>query len=92
MNNPEADWIEKRKLGFVRYLLFNGVLKTGGPFAVVMQMVGYFILRDASQTFSDYFISSTTWVTFFFHATLFGLVMGYVNWRRNEKSFGSENK
>ncbi len=92
MNTNEAVWTEKRKLGFVRYLLFDGILKTGGPFAVVMQLVGYFILRDASQTFSDYFASSTTWITFFFHATLFGSVMGFVNWRRNEKALGAANK
>lgn len=87
MNNPEADWIEKRKLGFVRYLFWNGVVITGGPFAVVMQVVGYFILGDEAQTFSEYFMSSRTWITFFFHATLFGLIMGFIKWRRNEKAF-----
>ena len=91
MNNPQADWVENRKLGFVRYLFWKGVVITGGPFAVVMQVVGYFILRDEAQTFSEYFMSSRTWITFFFHATLFGGIMGYVKWRRNAKSFATGN-
>ena len=91
MNTPETDWNEKRKLGFVRYLFWNGVLITGGPFAVVMQVVGYFILRDEVQSFSEYFSSSRTWITFFLHATLFGGIMGFVNWRRNERAFASRN-
>ena len=59
----------------------------GGPFAVIMQVVGYFFLRDDGQTIGEYFSASRTWITFFFHATLFGLIMGYVNWWRNQRSF-----
>ena len=91
MNTTETDWAEKRKIGFARYLFWNGVLITGGPFAVVMQVVGYFILRDESQSFSEYFASSRTWITFFLHATLFGGIMGFVNWRRNERAFAPRN-
>ena len=88
----EADWIEKRRLGFVRYLLVDGVLKMGAPFAVVMQILGFFLLRDWSQPMGDYFATTTIWVTFFFHATLFGAVMAAINWRRNEKAFSTANK
>ena len=91
MKYSEADWAEKRKSGLTRYLLFDGILITGGPFAVVMQVVGYFFLRDEGQTFGQYFSSSRTWITFFFHATLFGLIIGFLNWRRNEKTFAEHN-
>ncbi len=91
MNTPETDWNEKRKLGFVRYLFWNGILVMGGPFAVVMQAIGYFVLRDEGQSFSEYFGSSRTWVTFFLHATLFGGIMGFVSWRRNERAFAAND-
>ena len=80
-------WAEKRAKGIVSYLFFDGVIKTGGPFAVLMQLAGLFILRDDSQSVGEYFASSRTWVTFFLHATLFGLVIGYINWRRNQAAF-----
>lgn len=86
-------WQKKRDAGLKRYLFFDGILISGGSFAVVMQVVGYFILRDEGQTFGQYFSSSRTWTNFFFHATLFGLAVGYLNWRRNEKTYagsGSE--
>ncbi|HMJ07540.1 MAG TPA: hypothetical protein VK468_00960 [Pyrinomonadaceae bacterium] len=89
MSYSADNWAEKRKSGIASFLFYDGVLKTGGPFAVVMQLVGYFILRDASQSFGQYFASSRTWITFFLHATLFGLVVGYLNWRRNEKAMQS---
>lgn len=80
-------WAEKRKAGVASYLFWDGVIKTGGPFAVVMQAVGYFILRDEGQSFGQYFASPRTWMTFFLHATLFGLVIGFLKWRRNESAF-----
>ncbi len=93
MNYSEEVWAEKRKAGIKKYLFFNGILWTGGPFALVMQVAGYLILRDEGQKFGQYFGASQTWSTFFFHATLFGLVMGFVNWRRNERAFViSQNK
>jgi hypothetical protein len=79
-------WEERRKQGFVRYLMFDGVLKMGAPFAVVMQIIGVFLLRDQGQSFGEYFSSSRTWVTFFLHATLFGGVMGVLTWFRNERA------
>jgi hypothetical protein len=87
----DADWAEKRKKGLARYLMIDGVLITGGPFAVVMQVVGYFFLSDEGQTFGQYFSASRTWITFFFHATLFGGIIGFINWRRAEKAFGESN-
>jgi hypothetical protein len=88
MKYSDADWIEKRAKGLGRFLFFDGIVITGGPFAVIMQVVGYFFLRDEGQGFGAYFSASRTWITFFFHATLFGLIMGYLNWWRNEKAFG----
>ena len=91
MAQLDPEWGEKRKKGFRQYLFFNGILLTGGPFAVLMQVAGYFFLSDEGQTFAGYFASSRTWITFFLHATLFGSIMGYLKWRRNEKAFEKEN-
>lgn len=87
MKYSETIWAEKRKRGMVRFLFFDGVLTMGGPFAVLMQIVGYFYLRDEGETFGGYFSTSRMWTTFFLHATLFGLVMGFIFWFRNEKEY-----
>ena len=87
MRYSDTDWIEKRKRGLTRFLMFDGILITGGPFAVVMQIVGYFLFGSQYDTFGAYFGASKTWTTFFFHGTLFGLIMGFINWRRNERAF-----
>lgn len=86
MRYSAADWAEKRKKGIARYLMIDGVLFTGGPFAVVMQAVGFFLLRDDGQSFGQYFSSTRTWITFIAHGMLFGLVIGLLNWWRNEKN------
>ena len=82
-------WVEKRKRGLMRFLLIDGILISGGTFAVVMQILGVFLLRDESQTIGQYFTSTRTWITFLLHGTLFGLVMGFINWYRNEKAFAA---
>lgn len=82
-------WAEKRKRGLVRFLLIDGILISGGPFAVVMQIIGVFLLRDENQTIGQYFTSNRTWITFLLHGTLFGLIMGFINWYRNEKAFAA---
>ena len=87
MSVSEAEWSERRKAGFVKYLFWNGIVIMGGPFAVIMQVVGYFFLRDDGQSVGEYFSSSGMWTTFFLHATLFGGIMGVINWRRNERAF-----
>ena len=87
MNSTQTAWAEKRKAGLIRYLLVDGILFTGGPFAVVMQIVGVFLLRDEGQTFGQYMTASRTWLTFILHGTLFGLIVGYLKWRRNEAAF-----
>ena len=87
MKFSASDWAVKRSRGFARYLMVDGILFTGGPFALVMQIAGIFILRDESQGILEYLSSSRTWMTFFAHATLFGGIMGFLNWRRNEKAF-----
>ncbi len=80
-------WAKKREQGLVRFLIIDGVLFTGGPFAVILQVVGFFLLADEGQTFGQYFTASRTWMTFFFHGTLFGGIMGFVKWRRYEKAY-----
>ena len=71
----------------MRYLLVDGILFTGGPFAVVMQIVGVFLLRAEGVTVGQYMTASRTWLTFILHGTLFGLIVGYLKWRRNEAEF-----
>ena len=87
MKYAPAVWAEKRKGGILRYVLVDGIFFTGGPFALVMQIVGFFFLRDEGETFGQYFSSSRMWITFFAHATLFGGIMGLINWRRHETAF-----
>jgi hypothetical protein len=87
MNPPVEIWAKKRKRGLVRYLVIDGILFTGGPFAVVMQIVGVFLLRAEGVTFGQYMTDSRTWLTFILHGTLFGLIVGYLKWRRNEAEF-----
>lgn len=84
-HSPET-WAEKRKAGPLKYLLIDGILLTGGPFAVVMQIIGIFLLRDEGQTIGEYFTATRTWVTFLSHGVLFGFIIGFINWRRNEKA------
>lgn len=84
-------WTEKRKAGLGQYLLIDGILFTGGPFALVMQIVGVFLLREEGQTIGQYFTSPRTWVTFLLHGVLFGLIVGYIKWRRNEIEFAKGN-
>lgn len=90
MKYSKSDWTAKRERGLTKFLLFDGVLIIGCPFAVIMQVVGFFFLRDEGQGFLEYAGSSRTWTTFFFHATLFGLIMGILNWRRNENAFAGQ--
>jgi hypothetical protein len=52
-----------------------------------MQAIGFVFLRDEGQTFGQYFMQPMTWVRFFLHGILFGLIVGYINWRRNETAF-----
>jgi hypothetical protein len=91
MKYSAADWIVKRNRGLGRFLMFDGILMTGGPFAVVMQIVGYFLFGGQYNSFGEYFGASKTWITFLFHGTLFGLIMGFINWRRNERTFAKDD-
>ena len=90
MKYTEEVWREKEKAGIVRYLLVDGVFFNGGPFALVMQIIGVFFLRDEGQTLGQYFTSTRMWTTFFAHAILFGVIIGLINWRRNQNAFGSK--
>lgn len=84
--SPEA-WTVKREKGLGRYLLVDGILLTGGPFAVTMQIVGLFIYWYDYPSFAAYFTDTLTWTRFILHGVLFGLIIGYIKWRRNERAF-----
>lgn len=87
MNLSREAWEAKRDKGLARYLMVDGVLYTGGPFAVVLQVAGYFLFAMSEQTFGQYFASATTWLTFMLHGTLFGGIMGFIRWRRYERAY-----
>ena len=89
MTTIPPDWAEKRKRGLGRYLLIDGIVFTGGPFAVVMQIIGVFLLREEGQTIGQYFTATRTWLTFLLHGVLFGLIVGYIKWRRIEAAFAA---
>ena len=82
-----ADWANKRNEGMRKFLFWDGIVKLGAPFAFVMKVIGMLVLRGEGQTLGQYVTSSMTWTAFFLNATAFGLVMGFVNWRRNEKAY-----
>ena len=88
MSYTKEAWEEKRKGGLLRYLMVDGIFFLGGPFALCMQIVGVFFLRDEGETIGQYFTSTRMWTTFFTHAILFGVVVGFLHWRRYENAFG----
>lgn len=87
MLNSPAEWANKRKEGLGKYLFWDGIVKIGAPFAFVMKIIGMLVFRAEGQTLGQYITSTMTWTAFFLNATAFGLVMGFINWRRNEKAF-----
>lgn len=81
------DWTAKRGKGVFRYLLVDGVVLMGGPFAIVLQVAGYFVFADEGETFGQYFAAPATWARFLVDGLLFGVIMGYISWWRNERAF-----
>ena len=82
-----ADWAAKRKEGLGRFIAIDGVLKIGAPFAFVMKIIGMLVFRGEGQTLGQYITATSTWTAFFLNATAFGLIMGFINWRRNESAY-----
>ena len=82
-----ADWANKRKEGMGKFLFWDGIVKLGAPFAFVMKIIGMLVFRAEGQTLGEYVTSTMTWTAFFLNATAFGLAMGFVNWRRNERAY-----
>jgi hypothetical protein len=87
-----AEWDEKRSRGLRSYLLVDGILINGGPFAVVMQVVGYFLFGEQYDSFAAYFSAPRTWMTFILDGILFGLIVGLVKWRRNDRAFATNSR
>lgn len=81
-------WERVRAKGKIRYILLNGVIFTGGIYALAMTLAGYFIEYGLTLSeFSRYFFDSSTHIRFFLFATIFGLIMGFIKWHRGEKAF-----
>lgn len=72
--------------------MIDGILYTGGPFAVVMQIVGMLFLREEGQAIGEYFTAPRTWITFILDGVLFGLIIGYIKWRRAESAYAASLK
>jgi hypothetical protein len=72
--------------------MIEGILFTGGPFAVLMQIIGIFFLRDDGQTIGEYLAAPRTWATFILDGVLFGLIVGYIKWRRAENAYAASLK
>lgn len=87
-----AEWNEKRGRGIVRFLLVDGILFSGGPFAVVMQVMGWFLFGEQYDSFGAYFSAPRTWSAFVLDGLVFGLIMGFVKWRRNERAFATGSR
>lgn len=87
MSQADPNWNERRQRGLMRYLIVDGIFYMGGPFAVVMQVIGYFLFPEAANTYGEYFMSPTTWTRFILHGTVFGIVMGLIKWRRNQSAY-----
>jgi hypothetical protein len=89
MSDFPPNWAEKRLRGLGRYILIDGIVFTGGPFAVVMQIIGILVLREEGQSIGQYFTAPRTWLTFLLHGVLFGGIVGFIKWRRNEAAFAA---
>ena len=87
MRRLDPNWEQRRTKGLMRYLIVDGILFMGGPFALALQVLGYFLFPDGATSFGAYLASSTTWVRFLLHGTLFGLIAGAIKWRRNEIAY-----
>jgi len=81
-------WADVREKGKFRYIALHGVIITGGLYALVMTLAGFFIEHGFTfSEFSTYFLDSRTHTRFFLFATAFGLIMGVIKWNRNERAF-----
>jgi hypothetical protein len=56
MKYSDEVWIQKRNRRIAAYVLLDGTLLLGAPFAVIMPIAGYFNLRGSSRTFSEYLV------------------------------------
>lgn len=89
MNEKEKElWADVRAKGKFRYIVLQGVIITGGLFAMVMTLTGFFIEYGFRfSEFTTYALDSMTHTRFFLFATAFGSIMGVINWNRGEKAF-----
>lgn len=89
MNAQEKElWADIRSKGKFRYIALHGVIITGGLYALVMTLAGYFIEYGFTfSEFSTYLLDSRTHMRFFLFATAFGLIIGVIKWNRNERAF-----
>ena len=81
-------WSDIRAKGKFRYIILQGVIITGGLYALMMTVVGYFIEYGFNlSSITTYMFDSRTHTRFFLFATAFGAIMGIIKWNRGERAF-----
>jgi hypothetical protein len=93
--NAKAKWNEIRSKGKGKFILIQGIFKSGVMFASLTTIAHYLI--DYGFTYSKvgkYLFSGKTIFQFVFKAIVFGLLMGLINWHSNERQYKKveENK
>jgi hypothetical protein len=89
MDQKERElWADTRAKGKLRYIALNGIIISGGLYAMGLTITGYFIEHgfDFSQVIA-YATSTTTHTRFFLFATAFGSIWGLIKWNRGERAF-----
>lgn len=89
----KAKWAEVRARGKGRYILVEGMLKTGGLFATLVLVVNYFYRHGfTSSKISEYLLNGETVFRFFFGVIFFGLWMGLFDWYFSERAYRKSEK
>jgi hypothetical protein len=94
MNTEErAKWMETRARGEGRFILFHGLLRIGLMFAVVKAIGNYFFKYGfTASKVGEYLVSGETIFNFFLEWLYFGLGMGLLLWRLNERELRKSEK
>jgi hypothetical protein len=89
MNNKQKEkWDNTKAKGYTPYLLVNGILKWGVPFAIglylsdiVFEILWAYWFNTQYQDRSGHLISKVIF------GIVFGLIMGNISWSANEKAY-----
>jgi hypothetical protein len=89
----KAEWLEVKAKGRGRYLLVEGIIKSGGIYAILLLIANYFFKYGfTASKVSEYLWNGETVFRFFFGVIFFGLWMGLFDWYFNERQFRKSEK